>query len=232
MSDYDSNSDSNPEDECRSCSPLLESPPEIRNSIFGPLLTYSDPLPVTLSDSYDNTTFYKPPICQVCREIRYETLPVYYGVNTFEIRDPVKSLYNSSARLMDGEDDVTKHVHSIVVYPNYPMKNIIFEVTRDHNTGTIRVGSQYKHPPRFRGHTCELDFTPVAACLFHDGEPGIQDQRSLLEIAHRLQHATCAGWAAEKLKCGEIFACQKTAKKTALIKSRLMKASWCEKIGI
>lgn len=214
MADSDHNSDHG--DECRACSLLLETPPEIRNSIIGPLVTYSEPLPVTHSTEYDNTTFYEPPIPKVCKQLRDETLPVLYGVNTFEIRRPVKNRYNSKARLVDGPDDVTKHVHNLLVYPNYPSKRLSFAVNGRHSTKAVAVTSKYSG--LLEKHTCTRDFTPIAEDFFEDEYAGLQDQPNLFEVVDKLQHAENGRWPNDKLRCGETPACGKT-KRLGFVKS-------------
>lgn len=67
---------------------LFSIPPELRNAIYELLIVEQDDalrVVAKRNHEYAGLKPSPPPLCQVCHEIRNETLPIFYGVNVFSM---------------------------------------------------------------------------------------------------------------------------------------------------
>jgi len=63
-------------------SPLMKLPAELREHIYRYTIVSDSPI---VTDPHDTATIKQPNLLLTCRQIRSETLPIYYRENTFDI---------------------------------------------------------------------------------------------------------------------------------------------------
>jgi len=73
----------------QSTSPLLKLPAELRDAIYTLALVDDEPIYISLPEPARPLSLREPALLAVNRQIRNETLPIYYGTNIFEPRSSV-----------------------------------------------------------------------------------------------------------------------------------------------
>lgn len=84
---------------CKPRSRLLALPPELRDLIFAFALTSSKPLVAFRLDSYQRQTYQEsiqPPLTQVNKQIRRETLPLFYDCNSIILHTEESKINDAS----------------------------------------------------------------------------------------------------------------------------------------
>ncbi|KAK5682238.1 hypothetical protein LTS10_005364 [Elasticomyces elasticus] len=150
---------------------LLTIPPELRTRIWELALNIADTPPMIHQDSANKNDTLKvrkykfddqavqPPLTKINRQVRAETLPMFYGRNTFELG------YSLGRRWLGCIGENATHLRSLYARTSYDSEHITVIVYLSAFVGTVSRADVHVHAKRIRNLYGPIDTADLNTSL-------------------------------------------------------------------